>query len=82
MIRKWDIKDEQAQMRCVNEVLARINEQDGAEFGVIGAQEIIDIVAGYVGPISYNAGIEDCKKALQTKFADLEVELDILKASS
>lgn len=45
MIRKWDIKDEQAQMRCVNEVLARINEQDGAEFGVIGAQEIIDIVA-------------------------------------
>lgn len=80
MIRKWDIKDEQLQRRCVNELLARIDEQAGSEFGVIAAQEMIDIVAKYVGPTAYNMAIEDVKKTLQVKLSDLEVELDILKS--
>jgi uncharacterized protein (DUF2164 family) len=62
-------------------VLARIDEQDGSPFGMIAAQEIIDIIANYVGPAAYNSGIEEAKKSLQSKVGDLEVELDILKAS-
>lgn len=79
LIRKWDIKDEAAQKQCIDELLTRIEEQGEAEFGIIAAQEIIDIVANYVGPAAYNTGIEDTKESLQSKLADLEVELDILK---
>ena len=82
MIRKWAITDEQAQKRCVEEVLARIDEQQGAEFGIIAAQDIIDIVVNHVGPSAYNTGIEDAKKAIAQKSADLEIELDMLKTSS
>lgn len=81
MIRKWDITDKQAQKHCIDEVLARIDEQEGSPFGMIAAQEIIDIVANYVGPSAYNSGIDEAKKSLHAKLADLEVELDILKTS-
>lgn len=82
MIRKWDIKDDQARKRCIDELLTRIDEQEGSEFGLIAAQEIIDIVANYVGPSAYNMGVEAAKQSMQSKVADLEVELDILKVSS
>jgi len=63
----------------VEEVLARIDEQAGSPFGVIAAEEIIDIVSNYVGPTAYNTAIDDAKKTLQTKLLDLEVDLDVLK---
>lgn len=79
MIRKWDISDEQAKKQCVDEVISRIDEQAGAEFGIIAAQEIIDIVAVHLGPQAYNVALDDAKMALQTKLADLETDLDILR---
>jgi uncharacterized protein (DUF2164 family) len=81
MLRKWDIKDEQVHKSCIDELIARIDEQGSSPFGVLAAQEIIDIVSRYVGPIAYNTALEDAKKCLQAKVADLEVELDILKTS-
>lgn len=82
MIRKWNIKDKQAQKKCIDELLTRIEEQEGSEFGMIAAQEVIDIVANYVGPTAYNSGVEDAKKSLQAKLTDLEVDLDVLKTSA
>ena len=79
MLRKWNIKDKQSQKKCVEEVLARIDEQAGSPFGVIAAEEIIDIVSNYVGPTAFNTAIDDAKKTLQTKLLDLEVDLDVLK---
>jgi uncharacterized protein (DUF2164 family) len=82
MIRKWDIFDEDIKRRCRDEVIARIDEQDDAEFGVIAAQDVIDIVAAHVGPQVYNQALEDAKKAIQAKLADLEVDLDILRVKN
>ena len=82
MIRKWDIKNEQSKRQCIDGVLTRIDEQGDGEFGLIAAEEIIDIVASHIGPESYNAGLEDAKKVLQAKLADLEIDLDILKVKS
>lgn len=82
MIRKWDISDEQVRKRCMEEIIARVDEQEGAEFGMIAAQDIIDIVAQYVGPSAYNLGIEDAKKLLLQKVSDLEVDFDVLRAQS
>ena len=82
MIRKWDIKDEQVKKRCTEEVLTRIAEQADAEFGIIAAQEIIDIVAEHLGPEIYNGALEDAKESIRTKLADLEIDLDILHVVS
>lgn len=79
MLRKWDITDEQAKKQCIDEVLARIDEQGDAEFGVIAIQEIIDIVAAHLGPQVHNAALEDARKSIQAKLADVEVDLDILR---
>jgi uncharacterized protein (DUF2164 family) len=81
MIRKWDITDEQAKKQCIDEILARIDEQGDAEFGIIAAQELIDIVAEHLGPQAHNTGLEDAKKAIQTKLADLEIDLDTLRVT-
>lgn len=79
MIRKWDIRDDRVRRQCIDEVLARIDEQGDAEFGAIAAQEIIDIVAEHLGPQVYNAGLTDAKKAMQSALADLEIDLDALR---
>jgi len=82
MIRKWDIVSEEQKKQCIEELLTRIDEQDGAEFGVIAAQEIIDIVATYLGPSTYNLAIEDARKTIQNKLADIDIDLDTLKTVS
>lgn len=81
MIRKWDIADDKVKKQCLDEIITRMHEEDDTEIGVIAAQEIIDIVARYVGPHAYNLAVDDCKRLLQTKLADLEIDLDISKAS-
>ena len=82
MIRKWDIKNELVKKQCIDEILVRIDEQNNDKFGIIAAQEIIDIVAEHLGPQVYNSAIEDAKKAARTKLADLEIDLDILRVLS
>lgn len=80
MIRKWDSEDEEKQRKCVNEVIARIEEIDGS-VGTIAAQDIIDIVTENLAPEIYNRGVKDAKKLLATKFFDIESELDMLEQS-
>lgn len=81
MLRKWDIKDDQIRKQCLDEIIARIEEEDDMTIGVISAQEIVDIVAKYVGPYAYNMAIVDSKKLLDNKLADLEVDFDLLKVT-
>ena len=80
MIRKWDIRDEQAKKHCVDEVLARIDEQGDAPFGIIAAGELIEIVAKHLRPEVHNRALQEAKKTIQSKLADLEVDIDILRA--
>jgi uncharacterized protein (DUF2164 family) len=82
MIRKWDIKNEQVKKQCVDEILTRIDEQADAKFGIIAAEEIIDIVAEHLGPQVHNSAIEDAKKTTRTKLTDLEIDLDVLRVKS
>ena len=79
MIRKWDITDERIRKQCTDEIIARVDEQADEEFGIIAAQEIIDIIGKYLGPQAYNMGISDAKKAIETKLADIDVDLDVLR---
>ena len=40
------------------------------------------IFAQHLGPEIHNRALEQAKKAIQTKLADLEVDIDILRVSS
>ena len=79
MYRKWDISNADAKKRCIDEILARIDEQADSAFGNLAAQDIIDIVAAYLGPQAYNTAIDDAKKTIQAKLADLDIDLDVLR---
>ena len=82
MIRKWEITSELTKRQCIDELLARIEEQNDYEFGVIAAQEIIDIVSKHLGPQIRNATLDEAKKSVQAKLADLEIDLDVLRAAT
>lgn len=81
MKRKWDTDDDALQRKCIDEVIARVDEID-LPAGVIAAQEIIDIVTENLGPEIYNKGVRDAKKLLQEKLDDLEIDLDSLEQRS
>lgn len=82
MLRKWDIADKEKAKQCIDEIIARIEEQSEAMFGDIAAQDIIDIVGSYLGPEVHNRALDEAKKTIQTKLADLDIDLDILRSSS
>ncbi len=81
MIRKWDTMNAPIRRKCLDEIIARIAEEDDTEIGSIAAQELLDIVAEHLGPQIYNRAIDDTKRLLQTKIADLEIDLDVSKVA-
>jgi uncharacterized protein (DUF2164 family) len=82
MKRKWSVIDDKAQRKCIDEVIARVEEIEGSMVGAIAAQDIIDIVTENLGPEIYNMGVRDAKKLVQGKLQDIEVDLDMLEQSS
>lgn len=79
MNRKWNIENETAQKKCIDEVIARVEEIESSTVGIIAAQDIIDIVTEHLGPEIYNLGIRDAKKIVQEKLQDIEIDIDMLE---
>lgn len=79
MKRKWDITNEDAQKKCIDEVITRIEEIESSTVGVIAAQDVIDIVVENLAPEIYNLGVQDAKKVIQEKMQDIEVDLDTIE---
>ena len=79
MKRKWDSENEGLQRKCVDEVIARIDEIGDSPAGVIAAQEIIDIVTENLAPEIYNKGVQAAKKVVSEKLADIEIDIDALE---
>jgi uncharacterized protein (DUF2164 family) len=81
MKRKWDIPDDEAQKKCINDVITRVEEIENLQVGVIAAQDIIDIVTEHLGPEIYRAGVRDARKVMQERAQDAEIDLDLLEQS-
>ena len=79
MIRKFDKVSKEAEKKTVDEIITRIDEIDGAEVGMIAAQDIIDIVIENLGPEIYNMGLRDAKKLLVERISDIETDIDLLE---
>ena len=82
MKRKWDVSSEQTRKKCIEEVIARVEEQADAQFGAIAASDLIDIVLQNLGPDIYNLALKDVRKLVQEKTEDIEVGLDLLNDAS
>lgn len=82
MKRKWDVSSKDTRKMCIEELLARIEEQKGSEFGVILAEDLIAIVSKHIGPDIYNLALNDSRKVIQNKLSDLEIDLDLLTSNS
>ncbi len=79
MIRKWDSKNNVLQRKCIDEIIARVDKVGDATFGVIAAQDVIDIVTEHLAPEIYNRGIADAQKLVTQKLVDLEIDIDNLE---
>ncbi|HXH04829.1 MAG TPA: DUF2164 family protein [Candidatus Nitrosotenuis sp.] len=82
MLKKFDNISNEVKQKCIAEVIARVEEIESTEVGIIAAQDIIDIVTHNLGPEIYNMAVKDTKKLLQERFSDLEYEIDSLEQSS
>lgn len=79
MKRKWDSDNKELQRKCIDEVIARIDEIGDSSAGMIAAQDIIDIVTENLAPEIYNKGLKDAKKLIAEKLADIEIDIDTLE---
>lgn len=82
IIRKWDFASKETRDKCVNEVIARVEEIEGDAVGLIAAQDIIDIVTENLGPEIYNKAIQDAKRLVESQMNDLETGLDLLEVET
>ena len=83
MRKKWEITNDETRRRCIDELIARIQDIDEPEsVGMIAVQDIVDIVLEHAGPGIYDAGLTDAKTLMQSKFTDTETELDLLRQSA
>jgi uncharacterized protein (DUF2164 family) len=55
-----------------------LDQLDGADPGVVFAEELMQTVSSIIGPEFYNLALNDAKKLVVAKLADLEVDLDVL----
>lgn len=79
MIRKFDNISKEIEKQCMEEVITRIQEIEGSDVGIIAAQDIINIVKQNLGPEIYNTGVRDANKLIQERFADIEVDINLLE---
>ncbi len=82
MIRKWNIDNKQLTTKCLNEVIARVQDIDDTDqVGIIAAQDIVDIVLENMGPEIYNKALTDATKILDEKVQDIEYSIGDLRQS-
>lgn len=76
-----DLTNEEAERKCLDVVITRIDEIDGPA-GIIAAQNIVDTVLLYYAPHIYNKALGDCKKLVEERIYDMQTDIDMLEKTS
>ena len=74
----WDILPEDEKKKCLDAIIAHFLDERGEKIGVIAAEQLLDVVMEKIIWTAYNKGIDDAKTLLQEKFADINIDLDLL----
>lgn len=76
--RIWErLSDEERNSAKQQLILFFENERD-EKIGIIAAEEIINFFLQSVGPVLYNRGVLDAKKAVEGRLRELDYDLDDL----
>lgn len=82
MLKQWNIDDKELDKKCVDEVIARVQDIDDPEaIGIIAAQELIEIVLENYGARIYDSALDAAVKVVSDKVLDVEYGLQELKQS-
>ncbi len=76
--RQWDKLTEERRQQSINEIITFFKESRDETIGVIAAEDVLDFFLQTVAKDIYNKGIDDSKKLLNDRLADLQVDLDTL----
>lgn len=77
----WGLLPEAVKKQTVEALIAHLDSEYDQAIGVIAAEDLLEEVIEPLLNSAYNAGVEDAKKSLQEKIADITVDLDILLKS-
>jgi hypothetical protein len=61
MKRKWDVSSDAVRKQCIDEVITCLDQHSDESFGMIAAEEVIDVVLQRLGPDIYNLALKDTK---------------------
>ncbi len=75
---KFEFESEEKKAKYLNEIIAFFHKERDEEIGLIAAERILDFFLETMGEEIYKKAIKDCKKLLNERMEDLDIELDIL----
>ena len=76
--RKWDFIPKDQKRKLLDEIIYFFQKEHNLELGMIAAEDILDFFLQSAGEKIYNKGVEDSKELLRKRFADFELDLDLL----
>ena len=77
--RKWELSSDTVKRQCLDEIVIKVNESIDEEIGLLTAEDVLNIVSNHLGPDIYNKALGDFKDLLNSKVADLDVDLEMLR---
>lgn len=77
---RFEFESEDLKAKYIKEIINFFRHERDEEIGIIAAEKTLGFFFQVMGEEIYKKAIKDCKKLLQTKFEDIEAELDILSS--
>ncbi len=76
--RTWDRLRDDEKRKAKEELIDFFQNERDEEIGVIAAEGILNFFLQSVGNKLYNKGVEDAKKAIESRYDELRYDLDDL----
>jgi uncharacterized protein (DUF2164 family) len=76
---KFEFRSVEEKQKVLKEIIGYFQSQRNEQIGVLAAEDILNFLINIIGDDIYTKAINDCTKLIDDRFADIKVELDLLK---
>ena len=77
--RSFDILTKEQKEKSINDIIAFYLDERDEHVGIIGANNLLDMVLQDIAPHVYNNAIEDTQRLLTKQTEEFDFELNLLK---
>ena len=77
-LKKWDRLSEEKKRVVIDEFIHFFEEERGEQIGKLAAEQILNFFLESAGTELYNKGVQDAKKAVESRFEEIKYDLDDL----